>query len=242
VEWAKAARLLRVSGGRLVQVKKHARLLEQPQQLWDALFDALLRIGGAIFPSSGWVVVSVLSQEYETGLKTLLHRLYAAAGLVAMEELYEVVWQAVSAPYVLDDVPAERLRGWRGSNDRDVHRVLEALAALGAVELTGEGAELTGRGRGAVARMRGEPRPGDAVLQLRVELADIDEPVVWRRIQVPAVIRLDRLHLVIQVAMGWHNCHMHAFTANGVQYGRPHPRTRLPRRACGSAGRSAGRG
>jgi Plasmid pRiA4b ORF-3-like protein/Family of unknown function (DUF6596) len=23
--------------------------------------------------------------------------------------------------------------------------------------------------------------------------------------------------------MGWHNCHMHEFTANGIQYGRPHP-------------------
>ena len=43
---------------------------------------------------------------------------------------------------------------------------------------------------------------------------------MWRRIQVPAGIRLDNLHRVIQAAMGWQKCHLHAFSANGVQYGR----------------------
>ncbi|MET9180626.1 plasmid pRiA4b ORF-3 family protein [Kitasatospora aureofaciens] len=32
--------------------------------------------------------------------------------------------------------------------------------------------------------------------------------------------RLDRLHQVIQAAMGWQNCHLHAFSAYGIQYGR----------------------
>src|SRR2546423_1496203 len=50
VEWAKAARLLRVSGGRLVPVKRHARLLEQPQELWAAPFDAVPRPGSHVLP------------------------------------------------------------------------------------------------------------------------------------------------------------------------------------------------
>jgi Plasmid pRiA4b ORF-3-like protein len=40
--------------------------------------------------------------------------------------------------------------------------------------------------------------------------------VVLRRIEVPFDIRLDRLHLVIQAAMGWTNTHLYeirAFTA-----------------------------
>ena len=221
VEWAKAARLLRVRGGRLVPVKKNAGMLEKPQELWTALFDAVPRIGDAVLPS-GWLE-SVLSHEYETGLKALLHGLYTAAGPVTTEELYEAVWEAVTALYVLDDVPAERLQGWRGSNDRDVRQVLDALAALGAVQLTEEGAGFTARGRDAAARLRGGPTPGDLVLQLHIELVDVEVPKVWRRLQVPAAIRLNRLHLVIQAAMGWHNCHLHQFTAVGVQYGRPHP-------------------
>ena len=43
----------------------------------------------------------------------------------------------------------------------------------------------------------------------------------WRRVLVPAAIRLDRLHEVIQAAMGWQNCHVHAFTAADASYGRP---------------------
>ncbi|MFC5956013.1 hypothetical protein ACFP51_16515 [Streptomyces pratens] len=69
--------------------------------------------------------------------------------------------------------------------------------------------------------MRGAPEPGDAVLRILVELADVDEPRVWRQLLVPAAIRLDRLHPVIQDAMGRQNCHMHAFTIDSVQYGRP---------------------
>ena len=34
------------------------------------------------------------------------------------------------------------------------------------------------------------------------------KPLIWRRILVPSDIRLDRLHMVIQVAMGWRNCHL----------------------------------
>ncbi|WP_264296591.1 plasmid pRiA4b ORF-3 family protein [Streptomyces sp. C8S0] len=37
----------------------------------------------------------------------------------------------------------------------------------------------------------------------------------------PSAIHLDRLHSVIQEAMGWQDCHMHAFTVDSVQYGRP---------------------
>lgn len=216
----RAARLLRVTAGRLVPVKKNARLLERPERLWDALFDAVPDIGGAVLVS-GWLD-SVFAHEYGDGLRVLLHRLYEAAGPVGFEEVATAVWQVASAPYVLDELTAEQLHGQRLSCDRDVRRVVDALASLKAVQGGEGGWELTTVGRKAVARQRGEPLPGDPVLQLRIELAEVEEPAVWRRVLVPAAARLDQLHALIQAAMGWQNCHMHEFTVDGVQYGRPH--------------------
>lgn len=56
--------------------------------------------------------------------------------------------------------------------------------------------------------------------QLHVVLEGVAEPAVWRRVLVPTAARLDQVHAVIQAIMGWENNHMHAFTMDGVQYGR----------------------
>ncbi|MFF7641522.1 plasmid pRiA4b ORF-3 family protein [Streptomyces canus] len=200
-------------------MKKNAKLLDRPEELRGALFAALPRIGPAV-TVSGWLE-SLFAHEYDRGLRALLYRLYAATAPVPLSDLYEVVWHAVSPLYVLDDLSPDRLGHLRTANDHDVQRVLKALASLGAVHLTETTAELTADGRTETARMRGEPEPGDAVLQILVELADVDDPPVWRQLLLPASIRLDRLHSVIQDAMGWQNCHMHAFTIDGVQYGHP---------------------
>jgi pRiA4b ORF-3-like protein len=44
-------------------------------------------------------------------------------------------------------------------------------------------------------------------------------PPVWRRVLVPAAFTLDRVHRVIQAAMGWQNYHMHVFRAGELGYG-----------------------
>jgi hypothetical protein len=70
-----------------------------------------------------------------------------------------------------------------------------------------------------------EPAPGGpaasgatgAVYQFKVTLLGV-KPPVWRRVQVPDGT-LDDLHSVIQVAMGWHNSHMHQFIIDGDYYG-----------------------
>ena len=49
------------------------------------------------------------------------------------------------------------------------------------------------------------------------------EPAVTRTLQVPADIRLDRLHLTIQAAMGWTNSHLYMFEAGGATWGLPDP-------------------
>jgi len=57
-----------------------------------------------------------------------------------------------------------------------------------------------------------------ANLQLRMELKWI-EPVIWRRLVIPANITLGRLHRVIQAVMGWTDSHLHEFMIAGEHYG-----------------------
>ncbi len=52
---------------------------------------------------------------------------------------------------------------------------------------------------------------------LNIRLLDI-EPMIWRRFVVPADISLDRLHDVIQIVMGWKDCHLHEFTIGTKRY------------------------
>jgi hypothetical protein len=60
------------------------------------------------------------------------------------------------------------------------------------------------------------------IFQLKVTLADVT-PAVWRRVLVPGGYTLDRLHRVVQLAMGWQDCHLHSFDIDGAQYGEPDP-------------------
>jgi hypothetical protein len=53
--------------------------------------------------------------------------------------------------------------------------------------------------------------------QLKVVLLG-SEPPVWRRLQVPGDAKLDWLHAVLQVAMGWTNSHLHQFKVGAACY------------------------
>jgi hypothetical protein len=57
-------------------------------------------------------------------------------------------------------------------------------------------------------------------LQIRDTLAGIDPPV-WRRLVVPSAWHLGELHLAIQAAFSWWNCHLHEFRIGGLRYGDP---------------------
>lgn len=61
-------------------------------------------------------------------------------------------------------------------------------------------------------------RPGQPVLQLHVSLDEV-EPTVWRRLLVPGSVRLDKLHHMLQAAMGWTDSHLHCFEIGGVRFG-----------------------
>ncbi|HTU84865.1 MAG TPA: plasmid pRiA4b ORF-3 family protein [Solirubrobacteraceae bacterium] len=63
----------------------------------------------------------------------------------------------------------------------------------------------------------------ERVFQIKITLKGVSKPPVWRRILVPAGIRLDHFHDAIQAAMGWLDYHMHVFSAEAGEYGVPDP-------------------
>ena len=61
-----------------------------------------------------------------------------------------------------------------------------------------------------------------AIARLKITLDNV-KPLVMRRPKVPLSIRLDRLHLAIQAAMGWSNSHLYEIRAKDAGWGAPDP-------------------
>ena len=61
-----------------------------------------------------------------------------------------------------------------------------------------------------------------SILRLTVVLEDV-KPRVSRTLMVPSDLRLDRLHLVLQAAMGWDNQHLYSFDAGLYRWSLPDP-------------------
>ncbi|WP_276206806.1 plasmid pRiA4b ORF-3 family protein [Thioclava sp. JM3] len=58
------------------------------------------------------------------------------------------------------------------------------------------------------------------IARLRIILYEV-EPMPMRHIEVPLKIRLDRLHEVIQAAMGWTDTHLYEFRVGDAGWGMP---------------------
>jgi hypothetical protein len=61
-----------------------------------------------------------------------------------------------------------------------------------------------------------------ALYQLKVTLQDIHPPI-WRRIQVWEDTTLAQLHTILQIVMGWEDCHLHQFVIGRRLYSVPDP-------------------
>jgi Plasmid pRiA4b ORF-3-like protein len=220
VEWMKAARLVRVTGTRLVPVKKNAALMSRPLDLVLALLDAYRRLGKSLFPRNTWRQ-SLVGDEFTFIGPELLTTLLVSQGPCPMDDLKEVAFDLVAARYLLDRLNQQQMEMLRRTIDTDVTIAIAALGilAVAAVDQASDTAELTALGRFALRRLRGMAEPGDPVLQVRITLRDVDDPPVWRQVLIPAAYPLSRVHLVIQAAMGWENCHLHAFQIGKTTYG-----------------------
>ncbi len=72
-----------------------------------------------------------------------------------------------------------------------------------------------------MAKARAKLDPAYVQLQLKVSLLDI-RPAIWRRLLVPATIKLPKLHNVLQLCFDWTNSHLHAFRFEGESYEAAH--------------------
>lgn len=62
--------------------------------------------------------------------------------------------------------------------------------------------------------------PPGTLHELKITLLDL-KPPVWRLVRVRSDATLGQLHGVIQAAMGWMNCHLHAFRVKGASFSDP---------------------
>ena len=234
VEWAKAARLARVTGARLVPVRKNAALPGKPIDLVVKLLDAYPKLGKAMFPRGHWRH-SLVGDEWADIGPELLTALLRSAGPARLSDVGDIADAMIEARYMLGGMTPEQRERLRRTNEADVRLAMSALHQLGVVVLARNSeevseygtpdwskgsVELTALGRYAIRRVKGMAAPGDPVLRIRVALLDTDSPEVWREILVPAAYTLDRVHMVIQEAMGWQESHLHAFRIGDREYGR----------------------
>jgi len=227
VEWMKAARLVRVTGTRLVPVKKNAALTSRPLDLVLVLLEAYPRLGKSLFPRNTWRQ-SLVGDEFTFIGPELLTTLLVNQSPCPMGDLKAVAFEAIASGYVLGRLSQQQMENLRRTIDVDVTIAIAALGVLGVVvvDQASDTAELTALGRFAIRRVRGMAEPGDPVLQVRITLKYVDDPPVWRQVLIPAAYPLSRVHLVIQAAMGWEDCHLHVFQIGKTTYG-PDPEGEL---------------
>ena len=56
------------------------------------------------------------------------------------------------------------------------------------------------------------------IYQLKISLKG-SKPLIWRRVLVTSATTLEKLHVVIQAAMGWEGSHLHVFEVAKMFYG-----------------------
>ncbi|WP_182908174.1 hypothetical protein [Microbispora sp. H13382] len=126
--WAKRARLVRVTGGRLLRVAKAAPLLRDPEKLWTRAFEAYFELGRDM-PAS----LTLLSSVFGDLMPDVLNSAYGMARPMPVARLEELVWLVCQDYVPSDRVPEET---WRHRVGEELARALEPLAELGAVELS----------------------------------------------------------------------------------------------------------
>jgi hypothetical protein len=224
VEWAKAARLVRVTGTRLAVVKKNAVLADKPLELVLALLAAYPKLGKSIFPRNTWRS-SIVGDDFTDISQALLTTLLRHPGACPLTELSGTAYDMIAARYMLARLTDSQHDSLRRTITVDTRIAMAALHVLGIVvlDLEQNTATITDLGRYAIRQVRGMAQPGEPVLQVRITLADVTDPPVWRRVLIPAGYTLDRVHAVIQAAMGWQNSHLHEFTIDDREYGVSDP-------------------
>ena len=218
---------MRRRGNYLVAVKKRAGLPDRPLELLARMVEVLGELGPAVCPS-GWGR-SIPYDDFVTGVEALLTAMDVDPNALTPERLPTTCGQRCLRCTVRRISPTSSWTGGgaaciatSGSPSSCSPRGLLAVnPALDREERRAGMVPVTALGRWAVRRAHGGPAQGEPVLQLPIELVDSADPVIWRRVLVPAACPLVELHTVIQAAMGWQNGHLHQFSIGEVRYGPP---------------------
>jgi hypothetical protein len=233
VEWAKAARLVRVTGTKLVRVQKNAALADKPLDLVLKLLETYPKLGKALFPRGHWRQ-SIVGDEFTDIGAELLTALLRSPGPCTLADLSDLAYDMIDARYTFPGITAAQHDHLRGTIEADARIAMSALHVLGIVVLSRNSdevnkyggadwskgtADLTGLGRYAIRRLRGMAAPGAPVLKIQISLIGVDSPRVWREAIIPAAYTLDRVHRVMQEAMGWRESHLHVFRIADREYG-----------------------
>jgi hypothetical protein len=189
------------------------------------------KLGKTLFPRNTWRN-SLVGDEFADVGPELLTALLASPGACRLATLSGIAIDMIEARYVLSGLTRQQHDSLQRMIAVDVAIAMSALHVLGIVVLDRSAADrdpdedsagLTDLGRYAIRRLRGMAQAGDPLLQVRITLRDVNDPPVWRRVIIPAAYSLDRVHAVIQAAMGWQDCHLHGFRVGDVSYGPPDP-------------------
>jgi hypothetical protein len=185
--WMKAARLIRVTGTRLVPVKKNAGLVNRPLDLMLALLEAYPRLGRSLFARNAWRQ-SLVGAEFAFIGPEILTRLLTCQAPCPFGDLNEAVFDMIAAMYMLHGLSELQMEMLRKTIETDVAIAVAALGVIGiaVVDQANDTAGLTDLGRCAIRRLRGMAEPGDPVLQVRITLRYVDDPPVWRQVLIPA--------------------------------------------------------
>lgn len=76
--------------------------------------------------------------------------------------------------------------------------------------------------RGGDLMTASEAPADEYIYELKVTLKGI-RPAIWRCFQVHSDVTLHKLHLILQVVMGWTNSHLYSFEIEGTHFGEPDP-------------------
>ena len=115
--------------------------------------------------------------------------------------------------------PAEALAGIGASGHPNAAQILGILSAAANLGNMAGTAGFGGLADVDVADVSADA--GGALYRLKITLRGVSKPPVWRRVVVPADLRLNQLHQVILRAMGWSGGHMHVFSDGLTEYGVP---------------------
>ncbi len=152
-------------------------------------------------------------------------------GLGGDPDMYSVLEAAMRAFVPVDMVigaPPDSADSWTHAVRADIadrageHLVIRTPADLKSLSVDEVFAvRVADPAAAANVRPRHTFAPHHGVCQLTVTLDGI-EPPIWRRLVVPAWFTLDKVHDVLQTALGWTNSHLHMFRFGDERVGIPY--------------------